>query len=126
MAGDDCLRKVAKTLSKTLTRAADLVARYGGEEFSAILPETSESRATNLAEELRFKVESLELDGIPSTAGITISIGVATEVPSADRSAEDLIRRADASLYVAKHEGRNLVHSNPGFEIPRGLFESDA
>jgi len=122
VAGDNCLCAVAATLSKTLSRAADLVARYGGEEFGAVLPDTSEKRATSLAEELRQQIEGLEIEDMPSTAGITISVGVATEVPDKGRSVAELIRRADASLYTAKNEGRNRVHVNPRNEVPEGLF----
>ena len=126
VAGDECLRRVAQTLSTTLARAADLVARYGGEEFVAILPETTEEQAALLAEELRRKIEELELDELSPAARITISVGVATEVPSKDRTADDVLRNADASLYTAKHSGRNVVHSNPGFRVPDGFFDPDA
>ena len=126
VAGDECLRTVAKTLSSTLSRAADLVARYGGEEFGAVLPDTTEKRATHLAEELRRQIEELELNDLPSAARITISVGVATEVPDKDRSAGDLIRGADANLYVAKNQGRNQVHANPRIEVPKDFFEPDA
>jgi len=126
VAGDECLRAVAGTLSNTISRAADLVARYGGEEFGAILPDTSQKRANRLAEDLRRQIEELRFDNISPTARITISIGVATEVPGEGGSAEDLIRRADASLYFAKNEGRNLVHTNPYLRLPDELTEPDA
>ena len=125
VAGDECLRCVAQTLSNTLARAADLVARYGGEEFAAILPETTEEQAASLAEELRRKIEELEFDDLSPEANITISVGVTTEIPSKDRTGDDLVRGADASLYTAKGSGRNTVHSNPGFRVPDGFFEPD-
>ena len=125
LVGDECLCAVAAALSKTLSRAADLVARYGGDEFCAILPETSQERAISLAKELRRKVEELKLESIGPGAGVTISIGVATEVPSEDRPASNLIRNADANLYIAKNEGRNLVRSNPRIEVPEGLLGSE-
>lgn len=120
IAGDECLCAVAGALSNTLSRAADLVARYGGEEFVAILPETTDEQAARLAEELRRQVEELKFEDLSPSASITISIGVATEIPSRDRSADDLLRGADASLYTAKNTGRNLVHTNPGFKVPEG------
>ena len=126
VAGDECLRAVAFALSNTLSRAADLVARYGGEEFVAILPETDEDRAALLAEELRRQVEELRFEDLSPSAIITISIGVATEIPSKGRSADKLLRGADSSLYTAKNTGRNLVHSNPGFRVPDGFIEPDA
>ncbi len=118
VAGDECLRAVAATLTDTLTRAADLVARYGGDEFGAILPETTPDEAVRLANELRMKIGKLELKDLGPAAGFTISIGVATGVPTEDRSEGDLVRSADANLYAAKNEGRNLVHSSPATEVP--------
>jgi len=123
VAGDECLQAVAAALANTLSRAADLVARYGGEEFVAILPETTAERAALLAEEFRRQIEELEFNDLSETAKITISIGVATEIPSNERNADELLRDADASLYTAKDRGRNLVHSNPGFRVPDGFFE---
>jgi diguanylate cyclase (GGDEF)-like protein len=120
VAGDECLRAVAATLTDTLTRAADLVARYGGDEFGAILPETTPDEAVRLANELRMKIGKLELKDLGPAAGFTISIGVATGVPTEDRSEGDLVRSADANLYAAKNEGRNLVHSSPAIEVPKG------
>ncbi len=125
IAGDDCLRTVAETLSTTLGRAADLVARYGGDEFGAILPETSQDEAVKLANELRLMVAGLKLETSGSIAVFTVSIGVATEVPTEQGSSAHLIRSADASLYIAKHRGRNLVHSTPLIDVPGGFFESE-
>jgi diguanylate cyclase (GGDEF)-like protein len=126
IAGDACLRSVAEQLSSSIGRAADLVARYGGEEFAAILPETGSDEAVRLAEDVRRQVEGLELPGLPAPAAITVSIGAATTVPDRARSPEDLVRQADASLYAAKNQGRNLVHSSPSIEGQRRFFESDA
>jgi len=120
VAGDECLKAVATAMSTTISRAADLVARFGGDEFVAILPDTDEDRSTHLAEELRHRIEELALDEILPTARITISVGVATEIPSEERSLADLIRSADASLYTAKNEGRNMVHTNPELRLPKG------
>jgi len=125
VAGDECLKAVATAMSTAISRAADLVARFGGDEFGAILPETNENRATTMAEELRQRIQELAIEGLPAPARITISIGVSTEVPGENRSVEDLIRGADASLYIAKNEGRNLVHSNPRIKVPKGFLESE-
>jgi diguanylate cyclase (GGDEF)-like protein len=126
VAGDTCLRAVAEILTSTVARAADLVARYGGEEFCAILPETTHQQAAGFAEDLRRKIAALEIAGLPGLAAVTVSIGVATEIPADRRRPEDLVRRADASLYIAKNEGRNMVHSNPRIDGPDGMFDVDA
>ena len=82
-AGDDCLKKVARTIEKSLRRPGDLVARYGGEEFVAILSDTSQKGAFSLAEKVRASVEALEIphQASPVNKFVTISLGVASRVP---------------------------------------------
>ena len=60
-AGDDCLRRVATTLSANLKRAGDFVARYGGEEFVCLLPGVSREGLALIAEQLRAAVEALHI-----------------------------------------------------------------
>jgi diguanylate cyclase (GGDEF)-like protein len=109
--GDECLISVAKILDKTLHRPADSLARYGGEEFVAILPETSEEGAIKIAEDLRSAVELMTLPHEKSkvVGHVTVSLGVATMVPSEGFKAIDLIDAADKALYLAKEAGRNRV-----------------
>ncbi|MBI4914068.1 MAG: PleD family two-component system response regulator [Acidobacteria bacterium] len=110
-AGDDCLRKVAQTLARTLRRGADLVARYGGEEFAVVLPGTGLEGAREIAENLREAVASLWLPhGASSVAPtVTVSVGVATLQPGPQESSPGLLEAADRALYRAKQEGRNRV-----------------
>ena len=110
-AGDDCLKKVAHTIEKSLRRPGDLVARYGGEEFVAILSDTSQKGAFSLAEKVRASVEALEIPHQASQASkfVTISLGVASRVPERGDASSILISEADQSLYKAKQEGRNRV-----------------
>jgi diguanylate cyclase (GGDEF)-like protein len=109
-AGDAVLRATADLL-KQHERGADLPARLGGEEFAILLPETDLEGAVALAERLRAACEALRVTvpgGLWSGLSITMSVGVATCDPE-DKTFEDLLRRADATLYRAKHEGRNRV-----------------
>ena len=110
-AGDDCLKKVAHTIEKSLRRPGDLVARYGGEEFVAILSDTPKKGAFGLAEKVRASVEALEIPHQASQASkfVTISLGVASRVPERGDASSILISEADKSLYKAKQEGRNRV-----------------
>jgi diguanylate cyclase (GGDEF)-like protein len=115
-AGDDCLRRVAQTLSDSLKRAADFVARYGGEEFAVLLPETDATHALRFAVALREAIAALQIAHPGSPAGhVTASIGVATELPPRDGSAsvQQLLRAADDALYEAKRQGRDRVVSAP-------------
>jgi diguanylate cyclase (GGDEF)-like protein/PAS domain S-box-containing protein len=111
--GDDCLKAVAGALSETVKRGGDCVARYGGEEFAVILPETDGPGATKAAERIRQAVENLSLEHKDSLVGpfVTISLGVATTIPTGDGTPELLIKSADEALYQAKSSGRNRVVS---------------
>jgi diguanylate cyclase (GGDEF)-like protein/PAS domain S-box-containing protein len=111
--GDECLRRGASAFAGCLRRAGDLAAREGGEEFAALLPGTGLSGATLVAETIRRAVSGL---GIPSASSpeyryVTISLGVAETVPTANASPWDLVEWADQALYRAKWNGRNRVHA---------------
>ncbi len=109
-AGDECLRRVAAQLQGA-ARSSDLVARIGGEEFAVVLPAASIEIAAATAERLRASVAAMSLqhEGIGGGATVTISLGIASVVPSANYSARRLIESADSRLYLAKQGGRNRV-----------------
>ena len=110
--GDAVLQEVAKMLTNSMKRPADLVARWGGEEFVALLPTTSAEGAVKVAEQIRAKVEESKVpcfDG--NTASVTISIGLYSLVPTQNSSMNDFISKADTALYDAKKKGRNRVCS---------------
>ena len=112
LAGDDCLRLIARVVSEKVRRPADLVARYGGEEFVVLLPESSAQSAAYLAEVIRTGIEIRQMAHSRSPVGfITISLGVATVVPRHGTEATELITAADTALYRAKSEGRNQVQT---------------
>ncbi len=109
--GDDCLRKVATTLTTSVNRPSDFVARYGGEEFAAVLPRTDIDGAVHIAERMRKNIEQL---GIPHKASsvadhVTVSLGAATTQPNPDETAVVLIEAGDRALFDAKRSGRNRV-----------------
>jgi diguanylate cyclase (GGDEF)-like protein len=107
--GDNCLRIIAETLTKSLSRADDYVARYGGEEFVVVMPGTEESGARIVAEKLLKNVRDC---GIPheKNDGIgraTISIGITTGKVNHTQSGDHFVKRADEMLYVSKQNGRD-------------------
>lgn len=110
-AGDECLKQVAQVLGTMAQRSGELAARYGGEEFVVILPSLDRDEALTEAERIRAAVQALHIEHAFGTgAGVlTISIGVATCIPSQGESSAGLLRAADAALYEAKHQGRNRV-----------------
>jgi diguanylate cyclase (GGDEF)-like protein len=116
--GDVCLQFVAKAISDTTRRAADLCARYGGEEFVALLPGVDLRGGTRVAETLHAKVADLTIPHTGSSLGrVSLSIGVASVIPDFDTKPETLIGAADGALYEAKHAGRNRVFA-AGYTTP--------
>jgi diguanylate cyclase (GGDEF)-like protein len=115
--GDDCLKKVAKTLFETVNRPTDMVARYGGEEFTCLLPVTDLDGAVKIAEEMRVNVMSLSIPHAqPSADGrVTISLGAASMKPTLYSTPAVLLNRADQALYDAKRSNRNCVKSFNNF-----------
>lgn len=113
LAGDECIRQVARTLNSDLLRPADFAARYGGEEFSLILPNTDFEGAVFVAEKIRQRIRSL---GIPHgsscvDSAVTISLGTATMVNQTEKDFNQLVDLADKALYLAKNNGRNCTYS---------------
>jgi diguanylate cyclase (GGDEF)-like protein/PAS domain S-box-containing protein len=110
-AGDACLQKVAQALQEHAMRPTDLAARYGGEEFVLLFAETPAENAARLAEMIRAAVEALKMPNPRSTASrwLTVSVGVATIVPSQLDQIENLFVCADRAMYAAKAGGRNRV-----------------
>ncbi|MBP0012827.1 MAG: diguanylate cyclase [Roseofilum sp. SBFL] len=108
-AGDDCLIQVARVIQHSVRRASDVVARYGGEEFVVLLPNTSEDGAKVVAQLIQSKMEDLQIPHESSKVAstVTISLGIATLVPTTQLSKESLIALADEALYEAKEQGRN-------------------
>ena len=108
--GDACLSRIGETLAGLATATAGFAARYGGEEFSLLLPGTDTSHALGIGEMVRAAVQSLMIPHATSDhQAVTVSVGVAGVRPSEALNPSDLLEAADASLYVAKRNGRNTV-----------------
>ncbi|WP_432813608.1 sensor domain-containing diguanylate cyclase [Pantanalinema sp. GBBB05] len=109
LAGDACLSKIAKAVQSVVKRPTDLLARYGGEEFAVILPDTNASGAIQVAREIQMAVSNLQItcDHSHEGNGVTISLGITSQIPTPDLSVETLIAEADKALYQAKEQGRN-------------------
>lgn len=109
LAGDVCLQQVAQSLQTSLRRSSDFCARYGGEEFVMCLVNTPFDEAMTVAERVREGLEGQALPhpASPTSPVVTISLGIAAGTVGS--KLEELLRRADTSLYQAKHLGRNRV-----------------
>lgn len=109
LAGDQCLKSVARVIEKTTKRADDFVARFGGEEFVVLLPRTNEDGATLIAEEIRVRVENMGIKNERLSTVMTVSLGVSATIPNENLDPNNLINAADRAMYQAKTEGRNKV-----------------
>ena len=118
LAGDEVLRSVATTIATRL-RAEDVFARYGGEEVIAILRGVDLGGAALAGERLRRVLAA----NVPVFQGrpipVTMSVGVASLVSTAEPTIEAMIGDADRRLYVAKNLGRDrVVATDDGSPLP--------
>jgi len=107
--GDKCLRTVAKTLSKSITRVDDFVARYGGEEFVVVLPNTDKHGVRLIAEKMLENIRNCNILHEQNDAAncLTISIGATTGKVARTHTVDDFVKKADEMLYKSKQNGRN-------------------
>ena len=105
--GDTTLQDVARIIQRE-KRDSDVAARYGGEEFVLLMPHTENIHAYVLAERIRIRIQQQELDANGTPYKVTISGGLAS-FPSNARDSEELLRKADSALYLAKGAGKNVI-----------------
>lgn len=110
-AGDHVLKELVQIIWGTI-RTIDMIFRIGGEEFIILLPETTLSNATQVAEKLRLKIQEKP---IVNTTKVTISAGVIQLDKS--ESIDELMKRVDELLYKAKNSGRNRICSGSGSAV---------
>ncbi|MEA2293410.1 MAG: hypothetical protein QOE86_1049, partial [Solirubrobacteraceae bacterium] len=102
--GDEVLVAVARRLDGAV-RGVDTAARFGGDEFAVLLEDVGSQEAADAAQRV------LDLLSAPARLGgreiaLRTSLGVSVAVAGDARTAEELIRDADAAMYTAKREGK--------------------
>lgn len=107
-AGDEALRSFVAVVQANL-REQDIFARAGGDEFRILLPDTLPAGAALVAERIRASVNQLTIANARGTATLSISAGICSCLPG-DESLDEVTKRADAALYMAKAAGRNNVY----------------
>ncbi len=116
-AGDELIRAAAEVVSDVATAHQGIAARFGGDELCLLLPAESLEPAGQIAEEVRARIDRIELplDGSGQPLGITASVGVAS-YPEHAPTVDGLLAAADVAVYDAKLEGRNRtwMASPPG------------
>ena len=108
-AGDKLILTIASTIQDCL-RTSDIICRYGGDKFVALLPQLPSYKAIETAERLRNAIENTSFDVDGKKVTTTVSIGIAT-YPDEVSIAEELLEKADETLYESKRAGRNTVIS---------------
>lgn len=111
IAGDQCLQQIAQAAQASLRRSTDHLCRYGGEEFAVILPNTAQKEAIQIAKKIHRVIQELAIaapkNSAAPTTSVSISLGIASQVPDSNQMANKLIDQADKALYLAKKRGRN-------------------
>ena len=105
-AGDVILKSLG-LLFRRYARDVDMIGRFGGEEFVAILPNTNKEGAYKFAEKLREIIEKTKFMYKKTRIKVTVSAGVASR--DEVNSKEEVLKKADERLYLAKQNGRNRV-----------------
>jgi diguanylate cyclase (GGDEF)-like protein/PAS domain S-box-containing protein len=104
-AGDEVLIEVAKRVDTSI-RATDTAARFGGDEFAILLEDIdSAQEAADTAERiLEALVEPLRLEH--KELAVRASLGISVVEGDTAPDADELIRNADAAMYIAKRDGK--------------------
>jgi diguanylate cyclase (GGDEF)-like protein len=110
--GNKVLTQIAKTIERTV-RNTDFVFRCGGDEFGVALPGTNLEGALHAAENIRQRVESLDiLTSLGYSGPVTVSIGI-SEYQFGNHF-ETLVAEADQALYASKRSSKNCARAFEG------------
>lgn len=106
--GDECLRRVARTLSLAANRPRDFIARIGGEEFVWLLPETDAESARLVANKCLHLIRQQQIPHEFSAVSpqLSLSLGVGTTHATQHTTALVFVEQVDKLLYQAKRNGR--------------------
>ncbi len=105
--GDSTLQEIAM-YGQAQMRESDVFGRIGGEEFIALLPNTANIEAVEVAQRIRESIERARWQ-TSEIATLTVSIGVSTLNQQSSCDFADLLKAADKQLLQAKCAGRNQV-----------------
>ncbi|HSB95749.1 MAG TPA: EAL domain-containing protein [Spongiibacteraceae bacterium] len=125
--GDCLLRAVAERLQNCV-RNCDTVARLGGDEFAILLDGIDDTHAANTLGQRVLNAMQAPFTVLERELFITASIGLAL-YPQDDNNCENLLAKADAAMYDAKSNGRNIFRQyEPGlsmYSVERLSLETD-
>jgi diguanylate cyclase (GGDEF)-like protein len=106
-AGDRLIMMLGEIIQDCL-RISDVISRYGGDEFVILLPQTTAEKALDAGSRICLAVQNSSFDVTGNRINSTVSIGIAS-YPSDAVNVNELMEKADASLYQSKKQGKNQV-----------------
>ncbi|RZF87947.1 EAL domain-containing protein [Pseudoalteromonas sp. CO325X] len=106
--GDVVLKEVANLFQEHIGDS-HLVFRIGGDEFAILLKDTPFLDAHMVAEGVCMAIDSYQFHCQEQLYSISCSIGI-TQISAQNNDANECLKQADIALYIAKSQGRNLVH----------------
>ena len=109
--GDRALISIGKCLNEVCNRPGDFAFRIGGEEFALIITDSKKESAFELSQKLQQKLKKLQIVNENSEISkyMTISIGIASLIPSINDNIDSIMKNVDTKLYLAKKQGRNRI-----------------
>jgi diguanylate cyclase (GGDEF)-like protein/PAS domain S-box-containing protein len=104
-AGDEVLNQVAQRLALSI-RASDTAARFGGDEFAVLLEDIEGVQEAADAAERIMEAISAPLTAAHKELAVRCSLGITIAAEDGSADADELIRDADAAMYIAKRDGK--------------------
>jgi diguanylate cyclase (GGDEF)-like protein len=119
LVGDTVLQQIAQRLQRAL-RSYDFVGRYGGEEFLILVPGCNGEDLIVTGERLRRCIADPPFVTSTGQVGVTVSVGLVSTAEEGRQGQDwqELLRAADAAVYIAKAQGRNRVVLSPAAAPP--------
>lgn len=109
LVGDEVIKAIAHmAYRKVEEQDFGFICRYGGEEFVIVLPNFEINQALTLIQELHHEIASAQVKAYDQTVSMNVSIGISS-YPELCGDVEQLIKRADWSMYYAKEHGRGQI-----------------
>jgi diguanylate cyclase (GGDEF)-like protein len=103
--GDEVLKIASERMLHSF-RASDTVARIGGDEFVAVIRDVEGKKAVQQVAAKAIETLQAPIKVHEHSCDITVSIGIAI-FPDNGATFEDLLKKADKAMYMAKETGKN-------------------